>query len=174
MAVINTIDDALSYPADTAETTGARILEVIKVITIVSGDTDASKFFIAEVPDMALLERIELECPAITGGTDYDIGLFDTKGNVILADCFANGLDMSDVTGLPVGPLGDSVRQGMTAVTLANAGKRVFEHAGHVNKALPASGETNRLAKYRIGLTANTIGSADATIVARVRYLMCA
>lgn len=172
MAVINTVDDILTHPQPAAETTGSRVLEVVRLITIAASDDDGSKFLIAEVPDMAVLQSVTLESPAITGATDYDIGLFDKDGNVLNANVLADGLDMSSTTGLPTGSTGDPVRQGMTNLALTDATKRVFELAGHVNKAFPASGETNRLSKYRIGLTANTIGTAAATIIARTRYLM--
>jgi len=172
MAVINSIDDRLTHPQAAAEVTGSPVYEVVKVITIGAGDDDTSKFFIAELPAEVVLDEITLETPAITAGTAYDVGLYDTDGVVITGkvDCFAANLDLSNVTGLPTGPLGDPIRQAMTAVALADANKKLYEHAGHVNKALPASGETQKKAKYRIGLTADTIGSGAGTIVARVKY----
>jgi len=172
MAVINTIDDRLVHPKAASEVTGAPIYEVVSVIAIAANDDDTSKFFIAEVPAEAVIDEITLESPAITAGTAYDVGLYDTDGVVVSGkvDCFAANLDMSNVAGLPVGPLGDPIRQAMTALALTDANKKVYEIAGHVNKALPASGETQKKTKYRIGLTADTIGTGAGTIVARVKY----
>lgn len=172
MAVINEADDLFSHPQHAAQIGGKRVIEVVRVIQIAAADDDGSKYFMAEVPGTAVLGRVELEGPAITNGTDYDVGFYDVNGNVIIKDKLADGLDLSNVTGLPVGPTGDVVRQAMTNLALADAIKSVAELAGHVVKALPAPGETRAKEKYRIVLTANTVGTAAGTLIARVRYLM--
>lgn len=172
MAVINTADDLLTHPQSAGEVSGKRVVEVIKPIAIAAADSDTSQFLLAEIPGTAILESITLEAAAIAGATDYDVGIFDTAGAVIDADILAAALDMSDTTGLPVGPLGEAIRQAMTALALTDAGKQLFELAGHVSKTFPGSGETLAKAKYRIVLTANTIGTAAGDIVARIRYLV--
>lgn len=174
MAVVNTVDDAFAHPQASAEFGGAKVLNETRVITIAAGDDDTSVYFIAELPDTAVLDSITLEGPAITAGTVYDVGLYNVDGTVVDQDCFANNLDLSDVTGLPVGPTGDPIRQCMTALALTDVNKKLYEHAGHVNKAFPASGETNRKGKYRIGLKGDTVGSGAGTPVARVQYRMFA
>lgn len=170
MAVINTVDDVLTQPQPAAEVGGAALCGVTKVIPIAAADDNASIFLIAELPDTAIVDAITLETPAITGGTAYDVGLYNADGTVIDADVFAANLDLSDTTGLPTGPLGDPIRQAMTALALADANKKLYEIAGHVNKAFPATGDTNRKSKYRIALTADTIGTGAGTIVARVTF----
>lgn len=172
MAVINEAGKVLAHPQDSSQVGGRRRMQLIKAITIAAADDDTSKFLIGEIPDSAVLEEITLESPAITAGTSYSVGLGDVDGNVINATKFAAALDMSTVTGLPVGPLGDPIRQGMIDLALTDASKEVWELAGHVNKPVPATGETLKKSKYRLLLTANTIGSANATIVVRVSYLM--
>lgn len=171
MAVINTADDQLTHPLEHG-TYGARTLSFTKVIAIASGDENASKFLIGEVPGEAIIDSITLEVAAITGGTGYDVGLYEVDGTAINDDVFAAALDLSDVTGLGKGPLGDEIRHAMTALAAADVNKPVWELAGHVNKTLPGVGETLKRSKYRIVLTADTIGSADANIVARVTYRM--
>lgn len=172
MAVVNEADDVFVFPQHAAQIGGKRVIETVRVISIAAADDDTSKYFMAEVPGTAVLERVELEGPAISGASDYDIGFYDTDGNVIIKDKLADGLDLSSITGLPTGPTGDAVRQGMTNLALADAVKSVAELAGHVVKALPATGETRAKEKYRIVLTANTVGTAAGTLIARVRYLM--
>jgi len=170
MAVINTADDVLTHPQAAAEVTGVPQYAVTKVIAIAATDDDTSKFLIAELPAEVVIDEITLESPAITAGTAYDVGIYNTDGSVVDADVFAANLDMSNVTGLPTGPTGDPIRQAMTALALTDVNKKLWELAGHVNKPFPATGETHKKTKYRIVLTADTIGSAAGTIVARIKY----
>lgn len=172
MAVINTADDLLTHPRASHNTTGARVLAVTQVISIVTADDNASKFFIAELPAEAIIDELTLEAATISGGSAYDVGLYDVDGTHINDDVFAVALDMSSSAGLSTGPLGDPIRSALTALALTDANKTLWELAGHVNKTIPGVGETQKRSKYRIVLTADTIGSADATIVARVRYRM--
>jgi hypothetical protein len=172
MAVINTIDDALSHPQSREAISGSRLLQIVRQVTIQASDDDTSVWFLGEVPDTAIVSDIELEGAAITGATDYDIGLYKPDGTVIDVDVFADGLDLSSIAGLPVGPFGDGCRKGMTNLAVTDANKTVSELAVHVNKAFPAVGETSRLPKYRIGLRANTAGSGAGALVARITYLM--
>ena len=172
MAVIAEHTAKYPHPQSAVEFAGARPLETIRVINIATGDDDGSKWLIAEVPDQAVLKSITLEGAAITGGTSYSVGLHDADGNSILPNAFLNAADFSSTAGLPTGPLGSPIRQCMPVVTPANANKKVFELAGHVNKALPAAGEVSRKSKYRIVLTGNTAGTGAGTLVARVEYLM--
>ncbi|MBS2008256.1 MAG: hypothetical protein JST01_14505 [Cyanobacteria bacterium SZAS TMP-1] len=175
MAVINEPATLkLKHPQDSGELQGARVLEVVRVISIAAGDDDGSAYLLGEVPDQAVIESISIEGAAITGGSAYKVGLADADGNMIDDNCFADTTDFSSTTGLPLGPLGSPIRQLMSAVGLANARKRVFEHAAHVNKVVAASGETQRKGKYRVVLTAATVGSAAATLVCRIKYQMYA
>jgi hypothetical protein len=170
MAVVNQADDLFVFPVAAAELGGVTQKSETRVISIAAADDDGSKYLIAELPDTAILDEITLEAPAIAGGTSYDVGIYNVDGTLVNADVFAAALDMSSTAGLPTGPTGDPIRQAMTALLLTDVNKKLYEHAGHVMKAFPASGETNRKAKYRVVITANTVGTAAATIVARVRY----
>ncbi|MBX9688196.1 MAG: hypothetical protein K2X27_15920 [Candidatus Obscuribacterales bacterium] len=175
MAVVNQSDDVLTHPQASDKLTGARLLSVQVPISIAVADDDGSKYLVAELPDTAILESITLEAAAITGGTSYSLGIFNVDGSSISKDAaLASALDMSSISGLPVGPTGAGIRQAMTAVAITDVGKKLFELAGHVSKPLPGSGETLKKTKYRIVLTATTVGSAAATIIARIRYLMAA
>lgn len=170
MAVVNQVTQKFSHPKDAVGITGRRESGVINLISIDAADDNNSIYFLAEVPDSAILEKIELEGPALAGGTDFDIGFYDTNGNVIIKDKLADGLDLSNVTGLPIGPTGDPVRQGMTNLTLAEGIKNVAQLCGHVAKTFPAPGEVARKGKYRIGLQGNVVGTATGQFLARVQY----
>lgn len=172
MAVINEVDDLLTHPQPASKVGGKKLMEVIRVFTIAAGDDDGSKWLLAEVPGTAQLVSAEIEGAAVTGMTDVDFGFYDVEGNAVDADKLADGLDLSSTTGLPTGPLGDPVRQVMSGLALTDADKPVAELAGHVVKALPATGETRAKEKYRIAMTANTVGSGAGTFCSRVKYLM--
>jgi hypothetical protein len=170
MAVINTADDVLTHPLHAGEYTGKPTMRVVKAISVAAGDDDGSKWLLAELPDTAIVDRITLESAAITGGTDYEVGLYTVDGTVISKGCFATGVDMSNVTGLPTGPFGDPIREAMTALDSSHVNKKLYEIASHVNKAFPAVGETQRKSKYRICLTADTVGTGAGNIIARIDY----
>lgn len=170
MAVINTVDDALSHPQTAGEISGAPILRIVETISIAAGDDNGSIYFVGEVPNSAVLDSITIEGTDITGGTDFQLGLYNVDGSVIDANCLMDTTDFSSITGLPLGPHGVALRQCLTAVALADANKEVYLLAGHVNKAFPASGETNLKAKYRIGLLAATIGSEAVDLVVTTTY----
>lgn len=174
MAVIDQVTPPLTHPQPTSQTRGSRTLSLQKVITKGASDNDGSKYLIGEIPDTAIIERIELEGAAITGATDYDIGLYNPDGSVAKKDCFADGLNLSNATGIPLGRLGLPMWGGMASVTQANSQKLAYEHALHVNKTVPAGGEIQKKPIYKVVLTANTAGGGAGTLVARVSYRICA
>lgn len=171
MAVVNQVTQKFTHPKDAVSISGRRVMEVINLISIDATDDDGSIYFLAEVPDSAILERIDLEGPALTGATNFDVGIYDVNGNVLNVNKLATGLDLSVVTGLPLGPTGRPVRQCMTNLTLAEAIKNIAAILGHVAKAFPAPGEVARKGKYRIGLRGNVVGTATGQFLARVRYV---
>lgn len=173
MAVITEITQVIAHPQTNGELCGAKMLSMTRAINIAALDDDGSIYMIGEVPDTAVIDSISLQGAAITAGTSYDVGLYDSLGNSISKEaCFAAAMDLSSVAGLPLGSHGVAVRQCMSAVSLANANFKTYDHAGHVNKTIPAVGETQKKSKYRIGLRANTVGTAAATLIARVTYRM--
>lgn len=173
MAVVNDVDDALSHPTTAGELTGARVLQVTKVISIAADDSATSVYKIADIPGTACIDELTIEQSANSNAPSVvDCGLYDTAGTVIDADALASNMDLSTVTNLIAGPGGGYIRHATTAIAYANANKKVFEHAGHVQKPTLASGETLAKSMYRVALTVDTAGSAAITLVARLRYRM--
>jgi hypothetical protein len=170
MAVVNQADDVINHPQAASEVSGGKVHRLVKVISIAQADDDGSIYLVGELPDCAIVDEITIESPAITSASDIDVGLYDVDGTVVDKDCFADGLDLSSTTGLPTGPLGDPIRQCMPALALADANKKVYEVAAHVNKPFPASGETPKRSKYRLCVTGNTVGAANGTLVVRCTY----
>lgn len=120
-------------------------------IAAADDDTSVIRFF-KSVPGTLVPIFIGVANDAITAGTDYDLGFYKPDlGAVIIKDCLLNGGDLSAAHALGLGSL-----NGMSAVDVANVGKKIYELAGHTI--------TTRLEAYDIALTANTIGSAAGTV----------
>lgn len=161
MAVINQKADVIDFPQG-ALYGGASEKVIQKVVSVASGDEDGSAYLVGEIPGEAIITGVSVLNTAVTAGTDYDLGLADQAGTILSVDKLFDGVDMS------------SARTAFTEMALdfgaANAAKCVYELLSHVSKVVPGSGETASKASYRLILTANTVGSADGTIVVQVRY----
>jgi hypothetical protein len=160
MAVIAEMDDKVSFPVD-ALFGGASEKVIMKVITSDAGDTNASAWLIGEIPGEAKITGCSVLNQAIANGTDYDIGIFLEDGTVVDVDKIVEAYDMSNAhtawTELPL------------AYGAALLDKTVAELAGHVNKVVPAAGETAAKRVYRLGLTGNVVGDGGV-IAIRIKY----
>lgn len=120
---------------------------------VAAADSDGSVYRIAKNinPDLIPV-KMEIYNDAITAGTNYDLGLYESGvgGAVIDKDCFAEGLDMSSAA------VKASPKDGMKDVDVANLQKKIYEHGGHTIA-------TKKLG-YDIALTGDTVGSAAGTI----------
>jgi hypothetical protein len=139
---------------------------VVRTATIEVDSTynDADVLVLGKLKSDDVLKKIEIVNDAITGGTDYDLGLYliDTNGDlgtVVDADVFADGLNLSTAS-TRVAPL-----DGLTTVDIANVGKEVWEL---VNAAVADTYDEDPKLEYFLALTANTIGTATGTVSAFV------
>lgn len=139
---------------------GAQIGAMYATEEIVAADSDGSKYrFFKSVDPNIIPLFILFGCDAITGGTDYDFGIYKPDlGVVISKDVFMDGQTFASAA-----KLGPAVAlNGMSNVDVANHGKRLFEHAGHTI--------LNKLEAYDLVLTTNTVGSGDGTVSAILIY----
>lgn len=138
--------------ANMAQAGGAKVVAFMSVLEVAVADDDGSIYRIAKALQPNLIPVIiSIFNDAITGGTDYDLGLYRTDlGAVIDADVFVDGISMAAAraTGSEV--------SGLTAVDVANLDKKLYEHAG--------DDVTDYKAGYDLAITANTVGSAAGTI----------
>lgn len=161
MAVVNTVDDEVLFPQP-ALFAGASVKMIQKLVAVAAADDDGSIYLVGEIPGEAVILDVRCLNKAITAGTDYDLGLYNVDGTVYSADKILNGIDMS------------SARTAFTSLApdfgADNCEKMVFEHLGHVSKVVPGSGEVAAKKSYRLGLKANTVGSAAGSIVLQILY----
>jgi hypothetical protein len=137
---------------------GAKSITLIKSFEVAAADDNGSVYrVIKNVDPHLIIADIEILNDAITAGTDYDLGLYEPLergGAAIDADVFVNGIDLSSAR------IHGAGANGLTAVDVANAGRRIYEHAGHTL-------ETRKLG-YDIAFTGNVVGTAAGTITLKI------
>jgi len=102
------------------------------------------------VPANYVPVKVAVYNTAVTGGTDYDLGLYGTDtGAVVDADILADGISMATAR---------------TIATENNAGLTTLDIANGTQTLATLSAQTNTDSSYDIALTANTVGTASGTI----------
>ena len=154
-------DDAVN----TIAVSGTGVKTIRKVINILATDDDTSAYLICQLPAGAILLDIVVRNAAITAGDDYDIGLYNSigfGGDVIDADYFADGLDLSSahIRGAEI--------SGIAALAVGLGTERVFEHSNTAGTTTFSSGEKT---VYDLVLTGNTVGTAAGAIEIDVSFV---
>jgi hypothetical protein len=157
MAVVNAYvtGNAESVAVDTglaARFSGGLVKAIPFSFEVAAADDDGSIYRIARISPRAIIVGLYLNNDVITGGTDYDLGLYkplDIDGSVIDKDCFVDGVNMTTdrTAGAWVVP---------TVADGANMGKAAGTLAG--------STALHKLPGVDVALTANTVGTAAGTI----------
>lgn len=136
---------------------GAKTVTMRAIASIAAADDDDSIYrLFANVPSHLVPINIHIACSAVTGGTDYDLGLYKTRlGAVVDKDVLMDGQTMATAINF-----GTANNTGLKDVALADT-----------NKTLAAlSGQAKPDSEYDICLTANTVGSAAGTIVVTATF----
>jgi hypothetical protein len=140
------------------QTNGAKTQKIKEVVEIKSTDSDGSTYIVGLLQGNAVIHDIKIDNDAITGGTDYDLGIYElpetNDGAVIDKDCFMDGQSLASAS-VDI--------NGFSAVSKVNSGKQVWELAGLT--------ESNSKL-YRLVLTANTVGSANGYVVVKTEYAL--
>ena len=129
---------------------GIETVTLINVEAVAAADDDGSVYrILADVPSSYIPVTICIHNDAITGGTDYDLGLYKTNGGAVVdKDILADGISMASAR--TIATLNNA---GMTTIaleTLATLG------------TLSAQAEVD--SAYDIAFTANTVGTAAGDI----------
>lgn len=129
----------------------AKTLHGVALAQVAAADDDGSVYRLARVKSSWVPVSISVQTTAITGGTDYDLGIYRIStsaatGAVVDRDILMDGQTMATAS---------LVLNGMGAVTADNRGKTLWELAG-----LTADPQL----EYDLALTANTVGTAAGTI----------
>jgi len=136
---------------------GADIKHIRGQVAILAADADTNEFRMARLPSNAVIKDIKVLCDAITGGTDYDLGVaypISKGGATIVKDCLMDGQTLATAS---------KVLDGFSKPAIENRFKQLWELAGL------ASDPNHNL---DIVLTGNTIGTADGDVVIEILYTM--
>ena len=136
--------------ADTNAKGGSKAIPVIEAFEVAAADDNGSVYRVFKIKSSALVAQLEASSDAITGGTDYDFGLYETIANggaVVDKDLFADGLNLSSAS---------KRTNALTAPDIADLDKQLWELLGLAK-------DPNK--DYDLAITANTVGSAAGTIL---------
>lgn len=139
-------------------TTGEDTFTLIATEEIAVADDDGSVYrLFKSVPANLIPVEITIACDAITGGTDYDLGLYKVGvgGAAVLKDVLMDGQNLSSALTRATGH-----QLGLANVNIANAEKTLAE----------LSTQTNPDESYDICLTANTVGSGAGTVTVIAKF----
>lgn len=139
-----------------AFTSGDKTICAVVTFEVAAADDDGSVYRLLKgVPADLIPTKFEIACDAITAGTDYDLGLYESTvggvaGSVIDADKFADGIDLSSAVAFA------SAIDGLQTLDIDEVQERLYTLAGQTLD--------DHSTDYDIALTANTVGSAAGTI----------
>lgn len=130
---------------------GIDTVTIVGTASVLAADDNLSVYRIfPDVPSNYVPIAICIHNTAVTNGTDYDLGLYETNsGAVVDKDILADGITMADAR---------------TIATLNNVGMTTIDIADGTQSLATLSAQTNPSASYDIALTGNVVGTAAGTI----------
>lgn len=167
MAVANTkstaITNADAQPsvANSPYLENGLIRESVATVEVAAADDDGSVFRMFRVPSNARISQIMFANDAITGGTAYDVGVYQTAANggaAVDDDLFLSAVDFS------------SARAQYTDLAFESASRDVSEAEQRLWELLGLSADPHR--EYDICMTGDTVGTAAGTISGLIRYVV--
>jgi hypothetical protein len=131
---------------------GQKVITLVGTEETAAADDDGSIYrFFKSVPSSYIPVQIDIMTDGITGGTDFELGLYEvgTGGAAVDIDVLMGTQDLSSALTRATGQ-----GLGLAAVDIASVGSTLGT----------LSAQTNVDAAYDIALTANTVGSGVGTI----------
>lgn len=126
-------------------------------VEVAAADDDGSVYRLVRVPSNAVLTSVVVFNDAITGGTAYHVGFYQTAGNggaVAEVDIIATSVNLTTASTVGVEVLFEDLN-------IADIGKRVWEVIG-------LTSDPQR--HYDLALNGATVGTAAGTISVRVEW----
>lgn len=165
MGVVNTkanpITNAEALPPVRNPVTleGGRVRSIVSKVEIAAGDDDGSVYRMARVHSSWRIKSIRKMSDAITGGTDFAVGLYQTAENggaVVSKGCYADSLSLAsaDTTGTNVA---------FQARNIDNSENRVWQDAGLTE-------DPQRF--YDLCFTGDTVGTVAGGLATDVEYVI--
>ena len=129
---------------------------IVGTVSVEAADDDGSKYFLCPIRSSWVIPSIRLFNDAITGGTGYDVGIYDLDLAAVNDDAYASAVSMA--TASTVG-----VEVGFEARDIATMGRKVWQDAGVT---------ADPMAWYYLALTADTVGTATGDVAFDVTVLV--
>jgi len=161
-ADVKLYESSAGQPIKSYKVAGTDGFDLIAEIDITNGDGAGSIYRIAQIPANYAPIWGELNCEAVTGATDNDLGIYETDaqgGAVIDKDCFIDGADLSSA--LVIGSGVNAIKD-LTTLKI-----------GDTLKDLAGDGISERQA-YTLALTANAAPGATKKAFLRMRFINAA
>lgn len=131
---------------------------MVATVEIAAADDDGSKYrMFKSVPSNLIPTEITITCDAITGGTDYELGIYKTNLGAVIS----KGLFMTNQTLASALTRATGHQLGLAAIDIANVYKTMGE----------LSGQTDVDPAYDIVLTADTVGTAAGTVTVIAKFV---
>lgn len=165
MAVANTKSTAITNADATPRTPNNAILEngpvcrSVATVEVAAADDNDSVYRLFRVHSSWRIDAIEIACDAITGGTAFDIGLYDVADGAVVTSQqtrFASAVDLSSALTRV-----DKTYEA-TATDISKVEKRLWDFMG-------LAADTNKF--YDLAMTATTVGTGAGTITAWLTYV---
>lgn len=128
---------------------GSKIVPHVVTFEVAAADDNNSIYRLFRINSSDVILQLEISNDAITGGTDYDVGLYDitTSGAVVDKDVFADGLNLTSAA--------DKTNV-LTAPDIAELNLPVWDLVSGVTE------DPNK--QYDVAIHANVAGTAAGTI----------
>ncbi len=135
---------------------GADTKALVAVAELAASDSNGSVYRLARLGANIIPLDIQLNNDVLTSGTDFDLGIYKigVDGLVKDKDIFVDGADLSS------GHAQGSELEGMSAIGIADLGKKMYELAG--------DDIGDKQTSYDICLTANVAGTSGGTVVVKM------
>lgn len=141
---------------------GGEVIAVAGNFETAAADDAGSKYRLCKVGANWVPIDIQINCDALTGATDVDLGLYElleNGGAAKDADCFVDGADIS--AGKALG----SEQNGLASLPIDEIGDQMYEQAGDSDASAQA---------YDLVLTMNSEIAAAGTIAIRALFAKAA
>lgn len=134
-----------------------KVFAFAQTFEVGASDGNGSIYKLAKIDSNLIPLKLEINCDALAGATDIDIGFYKENGVVVDKDVLLDGADIH--AGAALG----SEINGLGSLGVDNIGKKVYELLGKTS----ADKDTG----YILAITANAASTAAGTISVRGLFI---
>lgn len=147
-----------------AKISGAEVQAQVVTFEVAVADDNGSVYRIAKSlnPNL-IIKKIEINNDAITAGTDYNLGFYESSDPRNDGPIIGTGNQLADALDMSSAAANGSEKNGLAAVAIDALDQKIYELAGHT--------VNTKKQGYDIAFTAIAVGSAAGTITVRLTYI---